>query len=345
MRLVGSTNQLCVVEKLSKIFTKNHIPFSAESQENLDWSSNEYGTITWTFWVHEEKDLAVAKLLFLEALETPIEQEEVEPKTIIDTSSPLSNTKSEPPILGTKLFLVLCIALFLLNSALGYVRTESRRQYADSPIQAALLFDYPKAFQENNTTLPLAFFPGIIPIIEYTHGNLKDAYEITKQLPEFEQIQHGQVWRLFSPAFLHHDIFHLLFNMFWLLILGRSLERQFGFSKFILFSLGAALCSNVAQYFATGSQFLGFSGIIAAYAGYIFAEVRKNSQSTLTALYEPSRFIFGLIIFFAILSFFEFGLIMLFQKSLPLSIANTAHLVGFLFGYIQGHIKHPISSK
>ena len=84
----------------------------------------------------------------------------------------------------------------------------------------------------------------------------------------------------------------------------------------------------------SGFPFLGASGVIAAYGGYVFADMRNHPTPCLRPLYEQVRFLFWMILAFASLSFLEFFLSFFFSFHLPISFANTAHCTGFAFGYL-----------
>ena len=47
-----------------------------------------------------------------------------------------------------------------------------------------------------------------------------------------ELILDGQIWRLFTPMFLHGSILHLGFNMYALYIFGPGLERAYGHGRY-----------------------------------------------------------------------------------------------------------------
>ena len=52
--------------------------------------------------------------------------------------------------------------------------------------------------------------------------------------PTFKKIAEGQVWRVFTPAILHKDFLHILFNMIWAFVLGKQIEERVSRSKYFL---------------------------------------------------------------------------------------------------------------
>lgn len=85
-------------------------------------------------------------------------------------------------------------------------------------------------------------------------------------------IFHGQVWRLLTAAFLHdpHDIFHILWNMLFLWIVGREMEAMYGSREFTLMYLTAAVfstfCWALIDHFGQGHHIpmVGASGAVMA---------------------------------------------------------------------------------
>jgi rhomboid protease GluP len=77
-----------------------------------------------------------------------------------------------------------------------------------------------------------------------------------------EGILRGELWRLFTPMFLHGSIYHILFNMYALANLGPGLERHYGHQRFLaLFVLGG-FAGNVVSFLLSSSPSLGSSTAI-----------------------------------------------------------------------------------
>ncbi len=139
----------------------------------------------------------------------------------------------------------------------------------------------------------------------------------------FAEIMHGQIWRLFTPIFLHFGILHIFFNMSWIAFLGPMIERRKG--AFILLAqvLVVALVSNVLQYVFHGPRFGGMSGVVCGLFGYAWMMGRYNSGEGISI--DKNTVIY----------FVAFLIIALFGMLGP--IANTAHFAGLFTGMIWGY--------
>ena len=141
-------------------------------------------------------------------------------------------------------------------------------------------------------------------------------------LPE---VFHGEVWRLFTPIFIHFGILHLVFNMMWFYQLGSMIEaRQSSLFLFGFITL-SALLSNLAQYYFGGDiTFGGMSGVVYALAGYVWIRGKYDRGSGLEL--DPQSVII-LLIWLGVCFTGIVG-----------DIANAAHLVGLIVGMAWGGI-------
>lgn len=139
-------------------------------------------------------------------------------------------------------------------------------------------------------------------------------------LPEFFD---GQIWRIFTPMFLHFGILHIIFNMLWLKDLGSIVEAKHGGRYFLILVLAIAGLSNVGQFLVSGPLFGGMSGVVYGLLGYLWIRGR----------YDPS---YGLVlnkqIVVMMIVWFFICLIGLIGH-----VANAAHGVGLGFGMIWGY--------
>lgn len=267
----------------------------------------------------------------------------------------------------TLYFLLGCVILFIaalftsptihnIPAGLPYFPIET------SAINKALMFDYPKAFEyidqlvkayglerlQNLNDLP----PKGINLIKeyyntpYWHGfyeNIRNYYLNQKNVwtlnaPLFEKIQQGQYWRLFSPSLMHYDFFHLLFNMIWLVVLGRQMEARLGAWRYLIFIILTGVLTNIFQYLMGGFSFLGFSGILCAMLSFVW--VRQKYAAWEGYQLQPATMGFMMFFIFTLLSIqvASFFMEIYTKTSISPGIGNTAHLTGLAVGLLLGRL-------
>lgn len=138
------------------------------------------------------------------------------------------------------------------------------------------------------------------------------------------ELQHGQLWRLISPIFIHFGIWHILFNMLWLRDLGCMIEAEQGSRALLVKIAVIAILSNLAQYAFSGPFFGGMSGVVYGMLGYIWMKGKYDPNSDL--FLHPTTVTMMIAWFF----FGVFGI-------MP-NIANFAHGAGLLIGMVWGFI-------
>ena len=139
-------------------------------------------------------------------------------------------------------------------------------------------------------------------------------------LPEIRQ---GELWRLFTPMFIHFGPIHILCNMLWLRDLGSMIEARQSPWCLAGLVLVFAACSNVAQYYTGGPNFCGMSGVVYGLLGYIWIRGRFDPAS---GLYLHPSTVVMMIAWFFLCFTRVFG-----------PIANTAHSVGLGMGMAWGY--------
>jgi len=143
-------------------------------------------------------------------------------------------------------------------------------------------------------------------------------------LAGFADIKNGQVWRIVTPIFGHGDALHLLFNCYWLFILGSLIENSKGTLKLGILVLIGAVISNVLQAWFEGPNFLGISGVVCALFGYIWMK----------SLYAPGE---GMQLNPMTIYIFVGYLFLCLTGLFGDRIANVAHFAGLGVGIVAGY--------
>jgi len=152
--------------------------------------------------------------------------------------------------------------------------------------------------------------------------------EWMKGLPE---IRHGQVWRLWTPMFIHFGLPHLVFDMLGLAFLGTMIERRQGARLLACLVLVIAASSNLAQYLVSAPNFGGMSGVVYGFFGYIWM---KGHFDPASGLFLP-----GNTIAMAVIWYF------LCLVGIIPHVANTVHTVGFVLGLAWGFLSARIATR
>ena len=180
---------------------------------------------------------------------------------------------------------------------------------------------------------------------EVVAGSNGDTFQWLYDGPLFEKIHQGEVWRLFTPALLHGDLFHLLFNMIWLAILGTQMEIRMGKVRYLLFVVIAAVISNVAQYLMSGYNFLGYSGVVCGMLTFIWIRQKRAPWEGYRLHPSTVAFITFFVLAMMALQVVSFLLEVYQGTTLPIGIANTAHITGGLVGLFLGRFDLLVKKK
>jgi GlpG protein len=161
-----------------------------------------------------------------------------------------------------------------------------------------------------------------------------DGAAASRSLPE---VFSGEVWRLFTPIFIHFGLTHFFFNMLWLLQLGGMIEGRQGIGHLAFIVAVTALISNLAQYYVTGwPAFGGMSGVVYGLAGYVWIRGRFDRESGLYLHPQTVTIllVWLVICFTPVIGFLVGG-----------GVANAAHVAGLLVGMGWGWISSRFKSK
>jgi len=140
-------------------------------------------------------------------------------------------------------------------------------------------------------------------------------------------------WSLITTVFIHGSWPHLLFDMLWLVQLGRILETTLSPVVYLAFLVAAAAVGGGCQFLLSGGTGIGMSGVVYAMFALMWAGRGGYPAWGTVATQANLRLLVGWGIFCAVATYS--GLFHAF--GLP-NIANGAHGGGFLFGLSVGFL-------
>ena len=143
--------------------------------------------------------------------------------------------------------------------------------------------------------------------------------------PGPHEIWEGKYWAVVTSCFVHLEIWHLAFNVYWLWVLGRVLERTLGTPRFLTFFVGSAITSSGLQLASSGTTGIGMSGVVYAIFGFLWVAARSRPELRRVLTRNTVQlFLFWLV-----------GCVIVDAAGIW-DVGNMAHVSGILFGALVG---------
>jgi peptidoglycan/LPS O-acetylase OafA/YrhL len=152
--------------------------------------------------------------------------------------------------------------------------------------------------------------------------------------PPADRIWDGAYWGLVSSAFVHVELLHLAFNVYWLWKLGAAAERALGPLKYLVFVIVAAAVSSSFQLAVSGATGIGASGVGYAIFGLMWAS-RSLVPAFAAALDDRTEKLFWAWLIGCLVATW-LGL---------MQVGNAAHVTGLLFGCVAARWLIPSSTS
>jgi GlpG protein len=175
-------------------------------------------------------------------------------------------------------------------------------------------------------------------------NRVKESERETEQSLKFWSIRRGEVWRMVTPIFIHFGTVHLIFNMLWLVQLGRAIEQRFGSWWLLALVISAAIVGNTFEVWipsAWGGMRVGIdqghgllalggmSGVVYALFGFIWVRsvIDPRNQFNITT---------GTVVI--MLGWLVFCALPMSESVLGFKVANWAHGLGLAVGIAGAYL-------
>lgn len=146
------------------------------------------------------------------------------------------------------------------------------------------------------------------------------------------QIWDGAYWAYLTTQFVHADIAHLLFNLYWIWYFGSQLERGLKKYEFLLLLLIFSITSSGLEFLIKADTGIGISGVVSGMFGYLYINHKKNDYFKLPV--SRSLIMLGWLIISTYLTIKELYI-----------VAIYAHFGGFVAGVLCAYILPKSTNK
>ena len=174
-------------------------------------------------------------------------------------------------------------------------------------------------FNLRSIVLPLISLNVVIFILEFVLGNnfVNSSILVSADI-------YSRPWILLTHIFFHGSPYHLIFNMWALLLFGSLLEQRVGIRRFIAFYLASGLIAGyISSFFYEAS--LGASGAIMGIIGVLII-LMPDLQLLFFYIIPTPLWIAGIL----------YAAMDVFGVFFPSGVGSIAHLVGMACGLLYG---------
>ena len=296
MRRVGELNSEAEAQTFHDALVSRGIENTAESEDG--------GVIT--IWVHDDDQITEAARLFALFRSTPAASE------FCEATAKAAAIRAQLVKSGRR----------RRSTVVDEARVGYERHFAGGGLVTMLLVALTigvtlyAGFMNSPNANRAAFAQLHISQVPYFRG-MPDGVSLF--LPE---VKAGEVWRLITPIFLHGDFMHILFNMMWLVQLGRFIESRFGGAKLLALVMVIGVGSNLAEYLWSQPNFGGMSGVVYGLFGFLWMKGKFGRDQG----WEMPTQTVQLMLMWMVLCF----------TGMLGPIANAAHVGGLVIGALLG---------
>lgn len=192
--------------------------------------------------------------------------------------------------------------------------------------------------QRTPVTLLIALIAAAIELVSQLEPERRMFFYNDLKLGIWWQVWLGELWRPVTTTMLHGGLIHAAFNIYWLSVFGPAVEEELGSPRTATLFVLLAYVSTMPQYLLSGffnptaGAMVGLSGVVYGFFGICLVGGRLGRPG-MAAAANPitSQLMVAWLVLCLVL-----GAVEQISGVGVMSVANTAHVAGLVFGVLYG---------
>lgn len=188
-----------------------------------------------------------------------------------------------------------------------------------------------ESFGQQGATVWLIAITCVVFLADFVTRDLGNFVLLRYGIYDPRLIAEGEVWRLFTPIFLHAGLWHLACNMLVLYWTGTRLEQHYGGKEFLAFYLCAGVFANLGYFVMQAAGLMPFARAVGASgavtAAMIVYAFHYPRQRVYLYFFIPMPIWLLVVLYVALDTFGALG-------AINGQVAYAVHLCGAFFGLV-----------